>query len=70
MEIYCEVMKRKTAFVAATLIIMLIVSRFVIRIVDATVQIDDDITALLLLLLVVNATIGGCSYTLYRRMKR
>jgi hypothetical protein len=70
MEIYCEAMKRKTAFVTATLIIMLIVSRFVIRIVDATVQIDDDITALLLLLLVVNATIGGCSYTLYRKMKR
>ena len=63
-------MKRKTAFVAATLIIMLIVSRFVIRIVDAAVQIDDDITALLLLLVVVNMAIGGCSYTLYQKMKR
>ena len=63
-------MKRKTAFVAATLIIMLIVSRFVIRIVDAAVQIDDDITALLLLLAVVNTAIGGCSYMLYQKMKR
>ncbi|MBQ4020612.1 MAG: hypothetical protein II606_07990 [Erysipelotrichaceae bacterium] len=63
-------MKRKTAFAAATLIIMLIVSRFVIRIVDATVQIDDDITTLLLLLAVVNMAIGGCSYTLYQKMKR
>ena len=63
-------MKRKTACVAATLIIMLIVSRFVIRIVDAAVQIDDDITALLLLLAVVNTAIGGCSYTLYQKMKR
>ena len=63
-------MKRKTAFVAATLIIMLIVSRFVIRIVDATVQIGDDITVLLLLLAVVNTAIGECSYTLYQKMKR
>ena len=63
-------MKKKTAFVTATLIIMLIVSRFVIRIVDAAVQIDDDITVLLLLLAVVNTVIGGCSYALYRRMKR
>ena len=63
-------MKRKTAFVTATLIIMLIVSRFVIRIVDATVQIGDDITVLLLLLAVVNTAIGECSYTLYQKMKR
>jgi len=39
-------MKRKTAFISVTLIIMLIVSRFMIRIVDATAQIDDDITVL------------------------
>ena len=63
-------MKKKTAFVTATLIIMLIVSRFVIRIVDAAVQIDDDITALLLLLAVVNTAVGGCSYMLYQKMKR
>jgi len=35
-------MKRKIAFIAVTLIIILIVSRFMIRIVDATVQIDDE----------------------------
>lgn len=63
-------MKRKNVFVAVTLIIMLIVSRFVIRIVDATVQIDDDIAVLLLLLVVVNAVIGLCSYMLYQKMKR
>ena len=44
---------------------MLIVSRFVIRIVDATVQIDDDIGLLLLLLAAVNAVIGLISYELY-----
>ena len=63
-------MKRKIAFVAVTLIIMLIVSRFMIRIVDATVQIDDDITVLLLLLIAVNAVIGVCSYVLYRMQQR
>lgn len=63
-------MKRKTAFIAVTLIIMLIVSRFMIRIVDATVQIDDDITVLLLLLTAVNAAIGVYSYMLYRKQQR
>ena len=63
-------MKRKIAFIAVTLIIMLIVSRFMIRIVDATVQIDDDIAALLLLLAAVNAAIGVCSYMLYHKLNR
>ena len=63
-------MKRKIAFIAVTLIIMLIVSIFMIRIVDATVQIDDDITVLLLLLVAVNAAIGVCSCMLYRKLQR
>ena len=37
-----EKMKGKIAFIAVTLIIILIVSIFMIRIVDATVQIDDE----------------------------
>jgi len=45
---------------------MLIVSRFLIRIVDSTVQIDDDIGILVLMLIVVNAAIGIGSYMLYR----
>ena len=49
---------------------MLIVSRFIVRIVDATVQIDDDVGMLLLLLLVVNAVIGFISYKLYRASKK
>ena len=63
-------MKRKIAFIVTTLIIMLIVSRFMIRIVDATVQIDDDIALLLLLLAAVNAAIGVCSCMLYRKLQR
>ena len=56
---------KKTAYIIITCIVMLIVSRFVIRIVDATVQIDDDIGLLLLLLAAVNAVIGLISYKLY-----
>ena len=63
-------MKRKIAFIVTTLIIMLIDSRFMIRIVDATVQIDDDIALLLLLLAAVNAAIGVCSCMLYRKLQR
>ncbi len=49
---------------------MLIVSRFIIRITDAVVQIDDDIGVMLLLLVLVNAGIGFVSYRLYRRSER
>ena len=63
-------MKRKIAFIIVTLIVMLIASRFMVRIVDAAVQIDDDITVLLLLLAAVNAAIGVCSYMLYRKLNR
>ena len=40
-----------------TILIMLVVSRFVVRLVDATVQINDDIGLLILLLVIVNAII-------------
>ena len=60
---------KKTVFVLSTLAIMLIVSRFIVRIVDATVQIDDDI-GLLLLLLLVNTGIGLVGYKLYRAAKK
>ena len=33
----------KTLYILSTLAVMLVVSRFVVRIVDATVQIDNDI---------------------------
>ena len=63
-------MKKKTVCMLSTLAIMLIVSRFIVRIVDATVQIDDDIGILLLLLLLLNAVIGLVGYKLYRAEKK
>ena len=57
---------KKTVFVLSTLAIMLIVSRFIVRIVDATVQIDDDLALLLLFLLLANAVIGWIGCKLYR----
>ncbi len=61
---------KKPAYIIITCIVMLIVSRFVIRIVDATVQIDDDICLLLLLLAAVNAVIGLISYKLYHAKRK
>ena len=61
---------KKPAYIIITCIVMLIVSRFVIRIVDATVQIDDDIGLLLLLLAAVNAVIGLISYKLYHAKRK
>ena len=58
---------RKIIHVIITILIMLVVSRFVIRLVDATVQIDDDIGLLILLLAILNAGIVGLSIYAYRR---
>lgn len=65
-----KLIMRRIAFIAVTIMIMLAISRFLVRIVDATVQIDDDIGMLVLMLIVVNAVIGGSSYLLYRNIKR
>ena len=64
-----EIMKRG-AYIAATILIMLVISRFLVRIVDATVQIDDNIGVLVLMLIVVNAAMVSGSYMLYRKFKR
>lgn len=61
---------KKTLHIILTLTIMLIVSRFFVRIVDATVQIDEDLGVLITLLVVINAAIGGVSYLVYRRLSR
>ena len=61
---------KKTVYILSTLAVMLIISRFVVRIVDATVQIDNDIGMLLLLLALVNAVIGFVGYKLYQAAKR
>ncbi|MBR0522031.1 MAG: hypothetical protein IJJ75_02445, partial [Firmicutes bacterium] len=54
-------MKENTSriiFILATVLVMLATSRMVVRIVDATVGIDDDIFMLILLLVLVNGAIG------------
>ncbi len=58
---------RKILHLTITILIMLVVSRFVVRLVDATVQIDDDIGLLILLLVIVNAIIAGLSLYVFRR---
>ena len=61
---------KKGLFIAATVAVMLIVSRFVIRIVDATVGIDDDVWVLILLLALMNVGIGYLANRLRRRKSR
>ncbi len=58
---------KKALHITVTIIIMLIASRFFVRIVDATVQIDDDLGVLIVLLVVMNTAIGVISYLVYRR---
>jgi hypothetical protein len=61
---------KKAVFIITTVFIMLITSRFVIRIVDATVQIDNDIALLIILLIVLNVVIGMLSRFLYKKIFR
>ena len=61
---------KKTLHIIVTIMIMLIASRFLVRIVDATVQIDEDFGMLIVLLVVIDAAIGGISYLVYRRLAR
>ena len=58
---------KKALHITVTIIIMLIASRFFVRIVDATVQIDDELGVLIVLLVVINTAIGVISYLVYRR---
>ena len=61
---------KKAIFIFTTVFIMLITSRFVIRIVDATVQIDNDTALLINLLIVLNVVIGMLSRFLYKKIFR
>jgi hypothetical protein len=57
---------RKSLHIIITIAVMLILSRFIVRIVDATVQIDDDIALLAVLVILMNAAVGLISYKLYK----
>ena len=58
---------KKTVYIVVTALIMLIVSRFMVRIVDATVGIDQDYGILVLFLILVNSLIGFIGYRCCRR---
>ena len=58
---------KKTVYIVVTALNMLIVSRFMVRIVDATVGIDQDFGILVLLLIIVNTLIGFIAYRCCRR---
>ncbi|MBR2668365.1 MAG: hypothetical protein IKE36_01060 [Solobacterium sp.] len=58
---------KKTVYIVVTVLIMLIISRFVVRIIDATVQIGDDLGLLIVVLILLNAVISGLSYLLYKK---
>jgi len=60
---------KKDLYITVTVIIMLIISIFSAWIVDATVQIDDDLELLIILLVIVNTVIGVISYMVYRNNK-
>ena len=60
----------KSVHIGITILIMLVVTRFLIRIVDATVQIGNDIGMLLLLAVMVDAVIALISHKLYQRRSR
>ena len=57
---------KKILHIAVTVVIMLAVSRFIVRIIDATVQIDDDIGLVLLLVAAADAVIVLVSVRIYR----
>lgn len=61
---------KKTAFILFSAIIMLVSSRSAVRIIDATVQIDDDIFLLLAFLVAMNFGIGFLSYKIYKRTSK
>lgn len=57
-------MKRNT-YIFVTVLIMLGMTRMAVRIIDATVGIDDDIAVLLLFLAVMNLILAWISRKLY-----
>ena len=61
---------KKLGHIITTMFIMLIVSRFLIRILDATGQIEGHFPLLLLVLIFINAAIGYVSYKLCRAKRK
>ena len=70
MRMKSEVVMKKILHIILTIVIMVIASGFAVRLVDTTVQIDDNIFVLSLFLIAVNVVIGMISYKLYRIIKQ
>ncbi len=56
----------RNAYIFVTVLIMLGMTRMAVRIIDATVGIDDDIMVLLVFLAVMNLILAWISQKLYR----
>ena len=63
-------MNRKNIYAVMTILVMLITSRFFIRIIDATVQIGDDTGVLILFLSILNAAIAAAACLLYKKTSK
>ena len=56
---------KRNIYIFVTVLIMLGVSRMAVRIIDATVGIDDDIAVLLMFLVIMNLAIAWTSRKLH-----
>jgi hypothetical protein len=57
---------KRNLYIIATVLVMLGITRMAMRIIDATVGIDDDIAVLLVFLVIMNLLIAWISRKLYR----
>jgi hypothetical protein len=56
---------KRNLYIIATVLVMLGITRMAVRIIDATVGIDDDIAVLLVFLVIMNLLIAWISRKLY-----
>lgn len=57
---------KRNIYIFATVLVMLGMTRMAVRIIDATVGIDDDIMILILFLVIMNAILAWISLKMYR----
>lgn len=62
-------MKRNT-YIFVTVLVMLGITRMAVRIIDATVGIDDDVLLLAVFLAVMNLILAWISWKLYRIIEK
>lgn len=57
---------KKSVYIFLTLLIMIVFSALFIRIIDSTVQIDNNTGMLVLFLILLNFTVGFFSFIFYK----